>query len=247
MRQREEKTSGNDIVIENRFLRWLDNFWYHYKWPVIVVAFFVFVGAVCFTQCAQRETGDVTLVYAGGCTLTAEQHEQIVDVFDAVAPKKEESGEKLATLLTQYSIYTEEEMKNACTDEDGTYSPSAFASFKQVTQSHLDNFRTYIQTGESGIWLVSEYVYDIQNIDTIAKPLNELFETVPEAAYDAYAIRLADTEIYQYYDALKVLPEDTLIVMSQQFQPLTMSQSSKDDVYKTFLDTYYAIVNFKAP
>ena len=243
MKTREEKTSGNEIVIENRFLRWLDNFWYHYKWHVIIIAFFVFVGAVSFTQCTQREEGDVTLVFAGSTTLNAEQHKNVVDVFNAVAPKDKDE-KQLTTLLTQYSVYTEEEMKKACTNEDGTFSPSAFASFKQVTQDHLKTFGTYVMTGESGIWLVSEYVYEVQNLKKLAKPLNELFESVPEGAFDDYAIRLADTEIYQYYDALKVLPEDTLIVMSQ---PLVMGQIADEAIYQEFLDTYYTIVNFKAP
>ena len=185
----------------------------------------------------------MTLVFAGSTTLNAEQHKNVVDVFNAVAPKDKDE-KQLTTLLTQYSVYTEEEMKKACTNEDGTFSPSAFASFKQVTQDHLKTFGTYVMTGESGIWLVSEYVYEVQNLKKLAKPLNELFESVPEGAFDDYAIRLADTEIYQYYDALKVLPEDTLIVMSQ---PLVMGQIADEAIYQEFLDTYYAIVNFKAP
>ena len=91
---------------------------------------------------------------------------------------------------------------------------------------------------------MSEYVYEVQNLKKLAKPLNELFDSIPGGAFDDYAIRLADTEVYQYYDALKVLPEDTLIIMSQ---PLVMGQISDEAIYQEFLDTYYAIVNFKAP
>ena len=97
MKTREEKTSGNDIVIENRLLRWLDNFWYHYKWHVIIIAFLVFVSTVSFAQCTQREEGDVTLVFAGSTTLTAEQHQNVVGVFNAVAPK-DKDGKQLTTL-----------------------------------------------------------------------------------------------------------------------------------------------------
>lgn len=243
MNQNNEKPCGDEIVIKNRFLQWLDNFWYHNKWTVIVVAFFVMVGAVCFTQCSERENGDITLVYAGSCTLTAEQQKNIVAVFDAVAPNKSDD-KKLTTLLTAYSVYTEEEMMAACTDEDGTFSPSAYANFKQVTQDHLKTFGNYVMTGESGIWLVSEFVYEAQNLQKLAKPLNELFETVPSNAYDDYAIRLGDTALYRYYDALKVFPADTLIVMSQ---PLFMGQVANEEAYQEFLSMYYAILDFKAP
>lgn len=245
MRNREEKKSGEEIVIDNRVLRWLDNFWYHHKWPVIIIAFFVIVGMVSFTQCSQRETGDITLVYAGGYTMTAEEQANLIDVFDAVALQIEDSKEApLTTLLSHYSVYTEEEMKAACTDADGTYSASAYASFKQVTQDHLKTFGTYIMTGESGIWLVSEYVYEIQNLKKLARPLDDLFSTVPKGAIDNYAIRLSDTELYSYYDALKCLPEDTLIVMSQ---PLAMGQVSNEEVYQDYLSLYYAMIQFKAP
>ena len=36
---REDKREAGEIVVNNRFLTWLDNFWYHYKWHVIVSAF----------------------------------------------------------------------------------------------------------------------------------------------------------------------------------------------------------------
>ena len=151
MNQRNEKLSGDQIVIKNRFLQWLDNFWYHNKWTIIAVAFFLIVCIVCFGQCAERENGDITLVYAGSSTITAEQHKNIVSVFDAVAPQNKSDEKKLTTLLTAYSVYTEEEMMAACTDEDGTFSPSAYANFKQVTQDHLKTFGNYVMTGESGI------------------------------------------------------------------------------------------------
>ena len=110
MKEHNEKMETGGIVVQNKFLKWLDNLWYHYKWHVIIIAFLVFVSTVSFAQCTQREEGDVTLVFAGSTTLTAEQHQNVVGVFNAVAPK-DKDGKQLTTLLTQYSVYTEEEMK----------------------------------------------------------------------------------------------------------------------------------------
>ena len=61
MKQQDEKITPGEVVIENKFIKWLDNFWYHYKWPTIIVAFFLFVGVVCFAQCSTRATGDLTV------------------------------------------------------------------------------------------------------------------------------------------------------------------------------------------
>lgn len=244
MKKREEKIAAGEVVIENKFLKWLDNYWYHYKWPTLVVAFFLFVGIVCFAQCSTREQGDVTVSFAGGYTLTAEEHAKIVDVFEAIAPKKADGGGQMSVLFSTYSVYTEDELKKTYTDEDGKLDVYSYNNAKQVSKDHLNTFGTYVMTGESAVWLVSEYVYETQNLQKIAVPLSELYETVPESAYDGYAIRLADTALYQYYDVLKILPEDTLIVMPHS---MVWGESSDEEAYAEFLSMYRAIVEFQKP
>ena len=244
MKQREDKITTGEVVIENKFLKWLDNYWYHYKWPTVVAAFFLFVGIVCFAQCSTREQGDATVTFAGGYTMTAEEHAKILDVLNAIAPEKADGEGQMSVLLSAYSIYTEDELKKAYTDEDGKLDVYAYNNAKQVSKDHLNTFGTYVMTGESAVWLVSEYVYEVQNLQKIAVPLSELYETVPVSAYDGYAIRLADTELYQYYDVLKILPEDTLIVMPHS---MVWGESSDGEVYAEFLKLYHAIVDFQKP
>lgn len=244
MKQREDKITTGEVVIENKFLKWLDNYWYHYKWPTVVAAFFLFVGIVCFAQCSTREQGDATVTFAGGYTMTAEEHAKILDVFNAIAPEKADGEGQISILLSAYSIYTEDELKPTYTNEEGKLDVYAYNNAMQVSKDHLNTFGTYVMTGESAIWLVSEYVYEVQNLQRIAVPLTELYETVPASAYDGYAIRLADTELYQYYDVLKILPEDTLIVMPHS---MVWGESSDGEVYAEFLKLYHAIVDFQKP
>ncbi len=243
MNRNDEKRSETDILVKSPFLTKLDNFWYHYKWVVIVVSFFVVISVICFVQCATKPTADMTVVFAGGNTLTAEQQKMITDVFDSIAPKDEEGG-RMSTILNAHSVYTDAEIEAVCKDEDGKLSISAFNNMKQVSNNHLEVFGTQVMSGESGIWLVSEYVYQQKNLKKLARPLSELYETAPTNAYDAYAIRLKDTSIYQYYEVLQVLPEDTLLVMSAQ---LVTPGLSDDAVYNTYLELYRAIVGFQAP
>ena len=47
----DDKREAPEITPQSKVLRWLDNFWYHYKWPTIIIAFFLIVGIVGFTQC----------------------------------------------------------------------------------------------------------------------------------------------------------------------------------------------------
>lgn len=243
-KREEEKLAAGEIVVQNRFLRWLDNFWYHHKWPTLIVAFFLFVGVVCFAQCSTKESGDLTVTFAGNYTLSGEEREKIMDVLNVVAPEKENGEGKSTVMLNTYSVYTEEELRPQYLDADGNLNVYAFNNAKQTSKDNLSNFGTYAMTGESAVWLVSEYVYTTRNLSALAVPLSELFETVPESAYDGYALRLGDTELYQYYDALKVLPADTLIVMPQSFY---MGESSDEETYAEFRAMYRAIVEFKKP
>ena len=56
--RREEKLEAREIkatpsaarVAERphgKVYRWLDNFWYHYKWPTVIIAFFAIVLYRC--------------------------------------------------------------------------------------------------------------------------------------------------------------------------------------------------------
>ena len=240
----EDKREAGEIVVNNRFLTWLDNFWYHYKWHVLVSAFFLLICVICFAQCSTRETGDVTVTFAGGYSMTAEEQATLKTTLNAVAPARKEGEGTLSTMLSTYSIFTEEELRALFTDEEGNFDNYAFQTAKGQSAEQLETFSSFVKTGESSILLVSPEVYEVQNLDYLAVPLSELFDTLPNGAYDAYAIRLADTEFYQYYEAIQFLPEDTLIVMLQPM--LLWGQSSDAEKYDTFLAMYYAIVNAKA-
>ena len=102
-----------------------------------------------------------------------------------------------------------------------------------------------MMTGECSIWLVNTSVYEAQHMtEKLAVPLADTFGTTPEGAYDEYAIRLGDTAFYQYYEALQVLPADTLIVLTR---PYFMGASSNEQTYAQFKALYRAIVEFEAP
>ena len=39
----------------SKVLKWLDNFWYHYKWVAIIVTFFLVLGIILIVQLVSRE------------------------------------------------------------------------------------------------------------------------------------------------------------------------------------------------
>ena len=61
-----KNTQIEDIKEEKQsFSKWLDNFWYHYKWHTIAVIFVLAVAIVCTVQLVNRSDYDAVIAYAG--------------------------------------------------------------------------------------------------------------------------------------------------------------------------------------
>ena len=243
--EREEKLAGEEIVIRNPIFLWFENLWYHYKWTIILVAFFLFVAIVCFVQCATTPTKDVYITFGGSHTMTSEELASVERVFGDLS-KQTFSENSPSVGIVSYPFYTEEELRALYTDpETGDFNGSAYNMAKGENANRLDELSNYMMTGECSIWLVNTSVYEAQHMnEKLAVPLVESFGTPPTGAYDEYAIRLGDTAIYQYYEALQVLPADTLIVFTKSY---FMGASSNAETYAKFQSLYRAIVEFQAP
>ena len=78
--QQEPKITGGDIRLdeENKFLKWLDNYWYHYKWHTIIIGFFALMILFTLRQCANDATHDTVVAYCGPTEFMSEQTEGII-------------------------------------------------------------------------------------------------------------------------------------------------------------------------
>ena len=242
---REEKLTGEGIAIRHPIFSWFENLWYHYKWTILLIAFVLFVTIVCFVQCTTTPHKDAYITFGGSYTMTNEEKTAIERVFAEVC-KKTFGEDAPAVGITDYPFYTEEELRALYTDpETGDFNGSAYNTAKGMNADRLKELSSYMMTGECSIWLVNTTVYEAQHMpEKLAVPLSQTFETTPTGAYDEYAIRLGDTAIYQYYEALQVLPADTLIVLTH---PYVMGASSNEETYEQFKALYRAIIEFQAP
>jgi hypothetical protein len=237
---KQDKVEAGEIVVENRFLKWLDNFWYYHKWTVIVVSFFLIVGIICFTQCASKDKSDLRVTYAGDFVFSPEQKQQMIDLLETLAPEDKNGKRQTVNINTHY-IRSYEKLQ-ADYKEDMV----AFQNAKSSMQQNLDVFVSYIKTGDSAFYFVSEDVYKMHpNLKNLMRPLSHIYgDAIPTSAYDEYAIRLGDTEFYQYYEIARMLPADTLIFMPAKLQ---MGPSSDSETYAYYEQLYRALVDFKAP
>ena len=228
-----EKLEAPEIRSDSKFLKWLDNYWYHYKWHTLIVAFFLLLLTVCLVQCAQKEEGDVGISVACNLTLTEAQSKALEDALGlAVASDYDQNGIKEAAVLL-YSIFSEDQLRALYTAPDPitgepVFDSSGYQAAKQYNAERMENMQTYLMTGDCGVWFVSPYVYE-----TMMKDRLPIVKTV----------KLGETDFYRYYDALKVLPEDTIMVL---IRPV-MGYMAKDENFKKAEAFVNAIESFRKP
>ena len=197
----EEKYEGREIQVQSKFLKWWDNYWYHYKWHTILIGFFALVLIVCLVQCSSAEDPDITVCFAGNQVFSEAEYTGLKTVFEDVCPRDIGNGAPLAAfktlsifseeqLISHFTFYYEEEDKWEL-DRDG------MALYKATNLENYKNMQTYVMTGDCAVFFVSSYVY------------SEMFHDLRIEG----ATKLSDTHFYKTFDAAKAMPEDTMVVL----------------------------------
>ena len=245
MAKLEEKLPEQNLAIEkSRFLLWLENYWYHYKWHTIVALFFAFTLLFCLVQCVKKEEPDLLVVAAGDIAFPeSDVRDAFVAAFAANAPQSRKD-EKMKVEVSHHTIFSPDQMRTLSTDDKGEYSPSMFAALQSSSQIEYDAFTSFRMTGETCLYLVSDYVYENSNLKEYAVPLDELFNTLPEGALDDYSVRLSELAFYEYYSALHILPKDFRLILTK---PLVVGKASKEEVYTAYVALFCNLVTFEAP
>lgn len=233
--KREEKREDpGKIGKSSRFIRWLDNYWYHYKWHTIIVAFFLTVLIVTLVQCSSNKSADLFVTFGGAGSFSQTEREEIKKTLDAILPEDyNEDGNKNVTFV-RYTVYSEEELKALYTSKnpetgENTLDTSAYSGGVNQNRGEIEQFATYSKTGECSLWFVSPYLYDSLNLSYLSVKNGKEEEAV-----------LGETDFYRYYDALQLLPPDTLII-------LTKNLFTEDTVFERAKATYEAILSFEKP
>ena len=238
------KIPAGEIKDKSEFLQWFDNFWYHYKVHTIIVLFALFVLIVCVLQtCTSSSGGDITIMYAGRGYMTTEQREGVRSVFNAVMPDDFDGRDGKYTEIVTYHVMSEQQLKDmaAETDEDGRPKYEVNRGF--YTKEY-ESYNNMLMTGEFSVCLLDPWLYESLADAGRLKRLADVLGAVPEGAVGECGVRLGDTQLYQYYDAIKVLPEDTVICI---LTPYIFGATSDKDFYAQNVEMFRAIIDFKIP
>lgn len=224
-----QKIDSTEIVTDNRALNKLQNFWYHNKWTVIIVAFFVCVVLVCTVQMLNKDKQDVTVLCGTTVRMDAEQREAFLAALSKVCPEDYDQDGERRVGMVDYQVFSEDEINVMVeTEVDGEMVTVERPQVSlQWNTEQYNNLRNAIaKTGEYSLCFASPYVYET---------------LLPGYVVEGKAVRLGDTDFYRYHEAVQVLPADTMVCLLHEF---AIGESSKDDVYARSVALYEAIVAY---
>jgi len=215
----EEKKNGEISVKNSKFLTWLDNFWYHYKWVTIIAAFFIIVALVCIIQACTNESSDFIVTYAGSTYLSDDDKKSVENVLNNEFSDAITEEETLKIGLISYNVYTKEQIialeKETTYDGDKKYSINT-----AVNSEQMSTFQNQLGTGSGSVLIMDKELYEFMfKVDGEAErlmPLSEIYGDMPEGAIDGYAIRLGDTDMYKNNRSIRCLPADTVICLHRK-------------------------------
>lgn len=215
----EEKLEARDVsfIKNNKTSSKLGNFWYHNKWTIIIVTFFVAVLIIVSVQLITKVDYDINVTVSGPNFLTSEN---IYNVRNELTVKLDhdinKDGQKTVSITT-YPVFSESELKainHSKKDSNGNY-------IKIVEESeNLSQYKQFVQhsqTGDSFILILSRYVYEPLKATNPSRliPLSEIYgDNLPDGTLiDGYGIQLSKTALYQNSATLQGFADDYIICM----------------------------------
>ena len=228
-----EKIYTEGIKLKGRLYSWFDNYWYHYKWTTIVVAFFLAVFIVCTLQMCQKEEEDMSVIYAGPVFISANESEAICKVIQNILPEDySEDGVKKVS-LSSYHIYSKEQIEEI--EAGGQMIDRSYVS------DNNENFYDYVMTGETVICLLDPSIYESLKSSNRFSELSAALGYECEKSSDGYGIRISELSVYGEYSVMQCLPEDTVVCILRRG---VVGRTSKQPEYEKDRQTFCAIVDF---
>ncbi len=230
-------------AIEVSHVGFWENFWYHYKWPTILTVIGVAVAVVCILQLLGKESPDVYVMYAGPGYLTSHEAEDVRSAFRQIMEDYNGDGER-GVMLTDINYLSPEQIaeKKAKAEAEGV----DLIIDNSGNAAAYERFETEIMAGESVVLLLDPALYGFVKKSGALMPLSEILDAVPEYALDDTGIRLADTPFAQYFTAMSVFPEDTVLcVRALTAMSALKGRSRTERLYGYHLDFFGKLTAFK--
>ena len=201
--------------------KWLENYWYHYKWATIISAFFITLAVICIVQIASKKNYNIYIRYVGDSVITGTQYDDMTGALEKIV-----SGDKKDSVNFAQVAYI--------SDDDNPYKNEKNAVARETLSSML--VQPYY------IYIMDMTAYNDYKDSGVFAPLSSIFEEdVTDISYDEYALYLSKTEFLKNAPGMEWVEEDTVIVIKiVPYDSVFTGKKSKRelssfDIHKEFL------------
>lgn len=191
-----------------KILKWLDNYWYHYKWITILVAVFAAILIICIANTGSGIEDDIQIVYAGPTILTDIQLERMERSFADLLKEDLNGDGKKSVNIVNITVMSDEQLKAA--EEEAKKEGQTLIYDPSLRTQALTQMKSLMSTGAVIICILDPFVYESCEEGTFIT-LESVLGKIPENACDEYSIRFFDTDFADAYDSFSVLTEDLLL------------------------------------
>lgn len=189
-------------------------------------------------QMVSRDIPDVYVLYGGPKSFSPNQTKSVTDALESIMPRDyNNDGDKCAEFVN-ILLMTDEQLKN----NDTLYN-------SDTIRKNKSDFLSNLYAGDSVICIIDPEQYKSLGDDGFCK-LSDIFDgNVPDNAYDEYAVYLKDTKFAQFFTAMSVFPDDTLICarVYTNLSKIRLDNSKTEENYNNQIDMFRAILSFDFP
>ncbi|MBE6605882.1 MAG: hypothetical protein E7635_02450 [Ruminococcaceae bacterium] len=235
---------------ETKFYKWIDNFWYHYKWIVLIVALFATIIIVSTVQIFTREVGDIYVLYAGPKVVSLQESLYIEKTFEKIDEIDHNGDGEINAIVRTLTIMSPEDISesNDAHEEEVGAANEGYIINEQMLGAQMSGamqtFNQEIFGGDSVICLLSPYTYKIVHDSNGFLPLADVLGYTPEGAYDECAVYLKDTD-FGSLEGLSSLGDDTLFCIRRMSTMSFMKGHKKTEaLYNYQLDKFKTALTY---
>ncbi|MGI6203023.1 MAG: hypothetical protein ACOYID_06440 [Eubacteriales bacterium] len=229
-----------------KIINWFKNYWYYYKWRTLIIGFFVICAIVMVPQVITKVDYDIHILYAGPYIFQLGEKEQAEEIFRGLMERDYNGDGQKTVILANMTIMTDEQLKEAMEAAYKRTGPTVILNQYSIAQ--MDRaFSQEIFAGESVICLLDPSKYEQVKTQNGFLPLVEALGYKPEIAFDDYGMYLKDTEVGQYFELFRKMPEDTILCIRRLSTASIFTGAKKaQQSYEYHLDYFKRLVEFVA-
>ena len=223
--------------MQDKKVSWLENFWYHYKIPAIIVAAAIVFSIVVGVQIATKQSYDLYVLYAGSANVN--------DVSNGEAPVKkmerafaQVSGDEGLKSAVQSFVWVNPDLLKEYKKDDVSVNVS---QNNKMYQTVMDA----VASGKCAIMLLDRKIYDEVKSRGALEKLSDVLGYAVDGALDEYGVALADTAFGRDFDGFRDLPAGTVLcVRNLQNGFSLVGKSTGDAKWDRQLDVFRAMMDY---